>query len=76
MINTKLSCILLLVLVIFALVATPISAKSDDSQGNGPGGVGAPEQSDDGNGPGYGNGDDSHDHYDPPGHGVDWLPCI
>ena len=76
MISTKLRSILLLVLVIFALSAAQISAESDDSQANGPGGIGAPGQSEDGSRPGYGNGDENHDHYGPPGHGVDWLPCI
>jgi hypothetical protein len=62
--------------VIFALIAMPISAKSDNSQGNGPDGEGAPGQSDDGSRPGNGYGDENHENDGPPGHGVDWLPCI
>jgi hypothetical protein len=75
----KLRNILVLFLVIFALIAMPISAKSENSQGNGPAGEGAPGQSDDGSRPGNGYGDENHEHDGPPGHDddqVDWLPEI
>jgi hypothetical protein len=73
----KMRSVLFLVLVIFALVASPISAEGGNSQGRGPGSAGAPGQSDDGSRPGNGYGDQNHDHYGPPGQVlVDWLPCI
>lgn len=75
----KLIGILLLFLVIFALIAMPVSAKSENSQGNGPVGDGAPGQSDDDSRPGNGHGDENHEHTGPPGQDdvqVEWLPCI
>jgi hypothetical protein len=75
--SLKLRSVFFVVLVIFALVAAPVSADGDSSKGKGPGGAGAPGQSDDGSRPGNGYGDQNHDHYGPPGQvQVDWLPCI
>jgi hypothetical protein len=68
-IRMKLRQVLFLVLVIFALVANPASAKSDNAQGNGPDGNGPPGQmpKDDEQRPGNGYGDENHIHTGPPG---------